>query len=136
MRWWGGSKKASTTVGSNEVWSKPDRPLNERILQSLVFGTKYLVCKSLWADPEKGLVTLWGEKVVQGFIIDGKLSIEYGEGWESYLYHKDHPEFKEMVTTLSAKLEKVGKGEGKTGENSKGNSKGNPPLFRKHTDRV
>ena len=97
------------------MWSKPDRPLNERILQSLVFGTKYLVCKSLWADPENGLVTLWEKKVLQGFIIDGKLSIEYGEGWESYLHHKDHPEFKEMVTTLSAKLEKGGKGEGKSG---------------------
>ena len=95
------------------MWSKPDRPLHERILQSLVFGTKYLVCKSLWADPEKGLVTLRGEKVLQGSIHDEKLIIEYGEGWEDYLYDKDHPEFKEMVTKLSTNLSKKGKGEGK-----------------------
>ena len=72
-------KKTSTTIGSNEVWSKPDRPLNQRILQALVFGTKHIVCKSLWADCEKGLVTLWGEEVAQGSIIEGKLSIEYGK---------------------------------------------------------
>ena len=72
--------------------------------------------KSLWADPENGLVTLWKEKVLQGSITDGKLSIDYGEGWEKYLHHKDYPEFQNMVTALSEKLLKGGKGEGKGGK--------------------
>ena len=67
---------------------------------------------------------LWGEKVLQGSIADGKLSIQYGEGWETYLHHQDHPEFKEMVATLSTKLEKGGKGEGKSGGKFKGKFKG------------
>ena len=111
-------------VQNDDVWSKPDRPLNERILQSWVFGTKWCVCKSLWADPEKGLVTLWGEKVLQGSITDGKLSIEYGEGWETYLHHKDYPEFKEMVNILTGKLKKRGKGKGESGGEFKGKFKG------------
>ena len=105
-------KKSSTKVQNKDVWSKPDRPLNERILQSLVFGTKWCVCKSLWADPEKGLVTLRGKQVLQGTITDGKLSIEYGEGWETYLHDKDYPEFKDMVTALVGKLAQKGKGKG------------------------
>lgn len=47
------------------VWSKPDRPLHERISQSLVFGTEYLVDKSLWADPGKGLVSFWGKSATR-----------------------------------------------------------------------
>ena len=112
-------RKTSTKIQDTDVWSKPDRPLNERILMSLVFGTKYLCCKSLWADPEQGLVTLWGTKVLKGSIVDKKLSIEYGEGWETYLHDKDHPEFKDMVKTLHGKLasgEKGGKGGGKEGK--------------------
>ena len=99
-------KKSPTKSQNDDVWSKPDRPLNERVLQSLVFGTEWCVCKSLWADPEKGLVTLWGEKVLQGSITDGKLSIEYGEGWETYLHHKDYPEFKENGKYLECQIRK------------------------------
>ena len=113
-------RKTSTSIEGSPVWSKPDRPLNERILQSLVFGTKHVVCKSLWADPEKGTVTLWGEKVLQGSIVDGKLIIEYGEGWENYLHDKDHPAFKNMVSALEEKLGRAGKGEGKSGGKFKG----------------
>ena len=75
-----------------------------------------MVCKSLWADPENGLVTLWGDKVLQGTITDGELIIEYGEGWESYLHDYDYPEFQKMVTALTQKLAKAGKGDGKGGK--------------------
>ena len=80
--------------------------------------------KSLWADPETGSVTLWGEKVLKGSIEGEKLIIEYGDGWEEYLHDTKFPEFKNMVTTLSAKLVKGGKGEGKSGGKFKGKFKG------------
>ena len=51
-------RKTCTKIQDADVWSKPDCPLNERILQSLVFGTKSICCKKLWADAETGLVTL------------------------------------------------------------------------------
>ena len=60
-----------------------------------------------------------GKKVIKGSIVDKKLSIEYGEGWETYLHDKDCPEFKDMLNTLHGKLasgEKGGKGGGKEGE--------------------
>ena len=65
-----------------------------------------------------------GGKVVQGSITDGKLSIEYGEGWETYLHHKEYPEFKEMVNILTAKFKKGRKGERKSGGKFKAKFKG------------
>ena len=123
-------RKTSTKIQGTSIWSKPDRPLNERVIQSLVFGTKYLLDKSLWADPEIGSVTLWGEKVLKGSIEGEKLIIEYGNGWEEYLHDTKFPEFKNMVTALSAKLVKGGKGkvEGSSKENSK------VKLFRDNSD--
>ena len=40
-------RKHSTLIQGTNVWSKPDRFLHERVIQSLVFGTKYLLDKSL-----------------------------------------------------------------------------------------
>ena len=74
--------------------------------------------------PRKWFSDIMGEKVLQGSIIDEKLSIEYGEVWESYLHRKDYPEFKEMVATLNGKLARGGKGEGKSGGGFEGESKG------------
>jgi hypothetical protein len=108
-------KKSSTQISGSTVWSKPDKPLHERVMRTLLFGTKFILDKSVWVDPDQRLVTLWGEKVLQASIVDEKLSIVYGDGWEEYLHHKDHPEFVKMVKSLHDKLAGGGKGDGKKG---------------------
>ena len=51
---------------------------------------------------------------------NGKLVIQYGDGWETYLHDPAYPEFKEMVQSLHQKLnvavtKGTGKFAGKTG---------------------
>ena len=118
-------RTSSTQMSGSNVWSKPDKPLHERIIWSLLYGTKYICDKALWVDEEKGTVPLNKKEVLRGCIRDGLLEIEYGEGWAEYLHDKDYPEFKNMVATLREKLVKGegGKGGGKEGGKFKGKFK-------------
>ena len=77
--------------GGESIWAKPDRKIEERVIGTLVFGTKRLVDKSLWADPDSGKVTFGTEMVLIGQLVDKKLVIEFGEGWKEYLYDPKHP---------------------------------------------
>ena len=110
-------------MSGNTVWSKPDKPLHERTIRSLLFGTKYIVDRSLWVDEGKGTISLNKQEILRALIRDGLLVIEYGEGWEAYLHEEGYPEFKDMVKTLREKLargEEGGKGGSKTGGKFKG----------------
>ena len=55
-------------------------------------------------DSPLKVVKPFGGKVLKGSIVDKKLTIEYGEGWEAYLHDKDHREFKDMVKTLHEQM--------------------------------
>ena len=120
-------KEAGLKEGASAVWAKPNQKLEERVVAALVFGTKRIVDKSLWADPQTGIVTLAGELVLQGKVVNGSLEIVYGAGWEEYLFDTGYPEFKELLQALAGKLSKgSAKGKGKFARKcgAKGNGKG------------
>ena len=98
-------KNTGSEENGETIWAKPDRKLEERIIGSLVFGTKRLVDKCLWANPETGEVTVGKEIILTGRVVDKKLQIEYGAGWKEYLHDPKHPEFKDLVQSLNEKLE-------------------------------
>ena len=96
------------------MWAKRDEKLTDSVIRSLVMGTKWLLDKSVWAEPETGIVSIGSEQILQAEIVDNKLEIKYGTGWEEYLHDPLHPEFKELVITLQKKLSGAGaKGPGK-----------------------
>ena len=116
-------RKSSIKLQGHPVWSKPDLPLHQRIIKSLLFGTKHICDKALWVEEENSTVTLNRKEVLRARIRDGLLEIEYGEGWEAYLHEEGYPEFKDMVKTLREKLargEEGGKGGSKIGGKFKG----------------
>ena len=51
-------QKAQLKEGENTVWSRPDHPLEMRVMRLLVFGMKYVMSQwgyakqSLWGDVE------------------------------------------------------------------------------------
>ena len=98
-------KNTGSESDGETIWAKPDRKLEERIIGSLVFGTKRLLDKCLWANPETGEVTVGKEIISTGKVVDKKLQIEYGAGWKEYLHDPKHPEFKDLVQSLNEKLE-------------------------------
>ena len=111
-------KNSGCQEGGNKVWANRDQKLEERVISSLVFGTKKLLCKSVWADPDTGMLTVGktGAKILKGTVVDMKLQIEYGADWEAYLHDPKHPEFKELVQSLHTKLSYAEtKGAGKFG---------------------
>ena len=105
------------------MWAKRDEKLTDNVIRSLVFGTKWLLDKSVWAEPKTGVVSIGKEEILQAEIVENKLQIKYGTGWEDYLHDPLHPEFKELVTTLEKKLIGGGaKGAGKFGGKFAGKS--------------
>ena len=98
-------KSSSFQEGGKTIWANPDRKIEDRVIRTLVFGTKRLVDRSLWADPESGQVTVGKEIILTGRVVDKQLQIEYGAGWKEYLHDPKHPEFKDLVQSLNEKLE-------------------------------
>ena len=114
-------RKARYQHGDKAVWAKPDLPFEERAMRHLLFGAKRVMTEwgydksALWADTSNGTLSIAGEKVVSAAIADRKLTVRYGPQWEEYL-HSDakFPEWKELVDTIRAKLDKApSKGKGK-----------------------
>ena len=94
----------------NQTSVKPDRPLNERVTRSLVFGLKQMFTDwkwdiaGLWADPDDGTFSI-GKKIVVTVTIQNKqLKLEYGDEWESYLNDKSWPQWNKLVTDMVTKL--------------------------------
>ena len=107
-------KNSGFQQGGKTIWANPDRKIEERVIRTLVFGTKRLVDQSLWADPESGQVTVGKEIILTGRVVDKQLQIEYGAGWKEYLYNPKHPEFKDLVHSLNEKLDEGTKKGSKT----------------------
>ena len=48
---------------------------------------------------------------------DGKVEIEYGDGWEAYLHHEKYPQFQVLLKDVEGKIAKVaGKGKSQAGK--------------------
>ena len=103
-------KNSGCQEEGTKVWAKRDQALEVRIINSLVWGTKNLLDRSIWADPDAGIVSIGkkGEMILKGVVTNNVLIIEYGVGWELYLHDPKYPEFKLMVQALQQKLNVVG----------------------------
>ena len=93
----------------NQKWVKPDRPLNERVLRSLVFGLKQLFIDwkydvaGLWVDPNDGAFSI-GKNIRFHYDRRNNLKLEYGHEWEAYLTDVGWPEWYNLVVDMNAKL--------------------------------
>ena len=114
-------RRARCQQEGKEVWAKPDLPFEERTMRHLVFGAKRVMTEwgydkaAIWADPDKGMLSVGGEKVMSAKLEGKTLKMEYGPGWEEFL-HDDakHPEWKNLLQTIRDKLANApGKGKGK-----------------------
>ena len=124
-------RKKTFKESGKTVWAKPDKALPQRVLNSCVFGAKYMLKEwgytnnSVWADPEEGKVWVGDDIAIQVSIDSGTLKVEYGAGWEEWLTHADFPGFPQMVQKLRNKLEQhPDKGVGKSGSKGKHKGKG------------
>ena len=97
-------KKSGCKEADNEVWAKPDKKLEDRVIRSIVFGTKWLLDKAVWADPDTGVVSIGREEILKAKVIDNKLEIQFGTGWEDYLHDPRYPDFKVLVQAQQKKL--------------------------------
>ena len=53
------NKVLQKSVYGKTVWAKNDMPINERVIRSVLFGTKHIVDKTcLWVDEKVGAVSL------------------------------------------------------------------------------
>ena len=73
---------------------------------------------------------LGNDEVLQSAtVIDGKLAVTFGQGWEEWLCDGRYPEFKELTATLNEKLTNVAsKGVGKAASKGGHAGKGKRPA--------
>ena len=129
---------ANCMEGNQDIWAKPDKPLDIRVLQSLVFGTKHALSKyydksQIWGDidePDKsGGLWLGNDKIFTASIAGNQLSITFEDGWEEWLTHGDYPEFQTIIDTVKSKLASAkgtGKSKGKTKDGKKAGGENHP----------
>ena len=78
----------------------------------------------MWVDKETQELTCGEdrERVMSVRVEDSKIKVDYGEGWEEYIFSREHPDnkfWKEVLTSASEKLSKKM-------QPSKGSGKGRP----------
>ena len=117
-------RKAVCYEGGQQVWMKPDLPIEDRARHSFVFGVKYLLAEdwgwernAIWVEPEGGkdgkVGVVWiktkkdqASEVAVTFRIEGnKCILGYGEGWEAYFNHIGYKGFAEIVAKVEGKLQ-------------------------------
>ena len=124
-------QKALAYNGQN-IWAKPEQPLETRVLENILFGAKNMLLdwgwhrQSVWVDNELSSVLCGDDPVLSAVVLNGEHKLTYEPGWEDYIFNKDHPDntlWKECIKTNSDKLSsKSAVGGGKGGE--KGSNKG------------
>ena len=80
--------------GGQTIWAKPDKPLEQRVPHSVLFAVKKMLTskewgfasKSLWVDKDEQVLNIGkDEKILHVSVVEAKLKIVYGEGWQEYL---------------------------------------------------
>ena len=107
-------RRARCQQDGKDVWAKPDLQFEERTMRHFVLGAKRVITDwgydkvGLWADPEKGTLSLGGERVMCATIESKVLKIDYGTGWQEFL-NADvaHPDFKTLLQNIQIKLAKT-----------------------------
>ena len=128
---------AKCEENGKQIWAKADKPVEIRVLQSLVFGTKHALGKyyeknQIWGDiaePEKsGELWLGNDKLFTAKVTDNHITITFSENCESWLVHDDYPEFQAIIVAVKTKLASA-KGGGKSKSKSKvGKGMGKGPF--------
>eukprot|EP00929_Paragymnodinium_shiwhaense_P081765 TRINITY_DN42878_c0_g1_i1.p2 TRINITY_DN42878_c0_g1~~TRINITY_DN42878_c0_g1_i1.p2 ORF type:complete len:147 (+),score=39.07 TRINITY_DN42878_c0_g1_i1:159-599(+) len=104
----------SSRDGDNEYWAKPDMPLEQRVVQSFLFGAKYLFAKwgfaktALWVDLDKSEFYVGNGEVANVTMKSGKLEVKVATDWKADLV--DDPEWKKLIEMAETKLGAKGKG--------------------------
>ena len=126
---------AKCEENGKQIWAKADKPVEIRVLQHLVFGTKHAlgkcyeknqICGDI-AEPEKsGELWLGNDKLFTAKVTDNHITIIFSENCESWLVHDDYPEIQAIIVAVKTKLalaksgkkskskSKIGKGMGKS----------------------
>ena len=129
-------RQAQCKEGGNDVWAKPEKPLEVRVLRSIVFGTKHdmtnfypkkVLRGDVDEDDKRGELWLGDDKVFMVSIEGQSLKITFEPGWQDWLSHKDFPEFQKTVDAQNGKLSSSSgpvKGLGKGKTISKGSKRG------------
>ena len=77
------------------VWAKPEKPLEQRVALSALYGAKFMlhqwrwVKAAMWVDEDTGVLTLGDDEVMSVNVKEQHLTVTYGEGWETYLQSDD-----------------------------------------------
>ena len=127
-------KNADCTDGGHDVWIKPNKPLELRVLYSLVFGAKFQLSKyydkkTIWADVDdrqtRGELWLGCDKIFTATVKDHDLKVDYEQGWQEWINSEEYPEFTTTLNHIKQKLSASpstggtkGKGKSKAGKHS------------------
>ena len=108
------------------MWAKPDKPLEERIILSILYGAKWMLNQwgwarqAMWVDDGPGVLKLGDDIVLTAVVCGETLNIEYGKDWESYMASE---QWTKMVNDAQGKMaNRSSKGETK-GKGKKGSGK-------------
>ena len=78
-------------MGGQVTWAKEDRPLEVRTPESVMFAFKRLLIseanlekRSLWVDLDDRELKFGDETVMTTAVVDNKLHIVYGTGWDPH----------------------------------------------------
>ena len=108
------------------IWAKQDMPIEKRVLQGVLFACKTLMASpewgysktSIWVDLEKSTILLGSDTVVEMSILDRKLNVKTGSGYEAFV---QDPGWQQILKDAQTKLSMVPtKGAGKNGKGGKG----------------
>ena len=113
-------RRACCQENGQQVWMKPDLPIEPRTIKSFLFGMKYQLVQwgetkaAVWADPEAGTLQIGKRFILTATIVDGRLHIHYEAGWEKYLNEAGWTQVADLISIADAKLaNKGGKATGK-----------------------
>ena len=117
-------RKAGCSEGGQQVWMKPDLPIEDRVRQSFVFGVKYLLSgdwgwekNAIWAEPDggkdgkTGFVWIRSKQnedsvlAVAFRVEENKVILKYVDGWEAYFNHVQYSGYIEIIASIEGKLE-------------------------------
>ena len=94
-----------------KLWAKRDQPLEDRVVESVLFGAKKMLVdwrwnkQALWVDLELKHLSCGGDIALTVGVEGGILKIDYGAEWEAYIA-KENEMFTSMIQDANSKLVK------------------------------
>ena len=129
-----GALKVLTTIKKDDecsqMWVRADRPLEVRVVQQVTFGAKWLLQtwgymkRSMWVEEDAGVLWMGDEQVLRAFTSNGRIDIEYSEGWKEFLQSNEWDGIvKQTAEKMAQQSDIKGKGKGKDKSGPKGKPK-------------